>query len=65
MAALLPNATAEIMSLIARILPGPGGSDGDQLKRGWESRSVMAPSVLTQPADRASSQNKETPKPAT
>jgi NAD(P)-dependent dehydrogenase (short-subunit alcohol dehydrogenase family) len=62
---LLPNVTAEIMGLIARILPGPGGSEGDQLKRGWESRSLMAPSFLTQAADRASMQNKEKPKPAT
>jgi NAD(P)-dependent dehydrogenase (short-subunit alcohol dehydrogenase family) len=61
---LLPNFTMEVMSLIARILPGPSGAEGDQLKRGWESRSLVAPSFLTQAADRASTQNNEKPKPA-
>jgi len=61
---LLPNVTAEVMGLVARILPAPGGSEGDQLKRGWQSRSLMAPGFLTQAADRASIENKEKPKPA-
>lgn len=61
---LLPNVTAEIMGLISRILPGPAGSEGDKLKRGWESRSLMAPGLMTQAADRASIENKEKPKPA-
>jgi len=62
---LFPNATAEALSLVARILPGPRGGMGDQVKRGWESQSAVAPSFLTQAADRASAENKEEPKPVT
>ena len=47
-----------------RLLPGPDGPEGNRLKRGWESQSMMAPSLLTRPADRAVSGNKEEPQPA-
>lgn len=61
---VLPNLVAEALSLLSRVLPEPAGAEGDQLKRGWESQSVMAPSVLTRPADRATDENNEELQPA-
>jgi NAD(P)-dependent dehydrogenase (short-subunit alcohol dehydrogenase family) len=61
---LCPALVIEGLSLVGRLLPGPSGADGNQLKRGWESQSVVEPSVLTQSADRAASANKEQPQPA-
>jgi short-subunit dehydrogenase len=55
---------AESFSLINRVLPGPRGAKGDRMKRGWESRSLFAPSLLTRLADRAAGRNKERPRPA-
>ena len=60
---LFPALTAEALSVVGRLLPGPPRTGGDQLKRGWESQSVVAPSVLTRPADRAAPGNKEEPQP--
>jgi NAD(P)-dependent dehydrogenase (short-subunit alcohol dehydrogenase family) len=61
---LFPALVAEAMSLVGRALPGPQDTSGDRLKRGWQSYSTVAPSVLTRPADRASSRNREEPQPA-
>ena len=61
---VLPSLVAETLSLVSRILPGPAGDEGDQLRRGWESQPMMAPSLLTRPADSAVSGNKEVPQPA-
>jgi NAD(P)-dependent dehydrogenase (short-subunit alcohol dehydrogenase family) len=61
---VFPRLVAETLGLICRALPGPAGAEGDHLKRGWESQSALAPSLLTRPADRASSDNKEAPQPA-
>jgi short-subunit dehydrogenase len=61
---VLPSLVAEALSLVSRVLPGPAGDEGDQLRRGWESQSMMAPSLLTRPADSAVSGNKEVPQPA-
>jgi short-subunit dehydrogenase len=60
---LCPSLVIEALSLVSRLLPGPSPADGNQLKRGWESQSVVAPSLLTRSADRAASDNKEHPQP--
>jgi NAD(P)-dependent dehydrogenase (short-subunit alcohol dehydrogenase family) len=56
---VFPAFVAEALSLVCRILPGASGANGNQLKRGWQSQSAMAPSFLTRPADRAASHNNE------
>src|SRR5262245_31872525 len=61
---MFPSLVAETLSLVCRVLPGAGGADGNQLKRGWESQSLVAPSLLTRPADRAANDHKEEPPPA-
>jgi NAD(P)-dependent dehydrogenase (short-subunit alcohol dehydrogenase family) len=61
---LCPNLVIEGLSLVGRLLPGASRADGNQLKRGWESQSVVAPSLLTRSADRAADDNKEEPQPA-
>ena len=61
---LYPPLVIEALSLVGRLLPGPDGPEGNRLKRGWESQSMIAPSLLTRPADRAASGNKEEPQPA-
>jgi short-subunit dehydrogenase len=62
---IFPSLTAEIFDWVNRVLPGPGGIEGDILRRGSESRSATAPSALTRPADNAVSRNREEPqKPA-
>jgi short-subunit dehydrogenase len=59
---IFPGLLAESLSLINRTLPAATGAEGDILKRGWESRSRWAPSLLTRPADRAAARNKEHPR---
>jgi short-subunit dehydrogenase len=59
---LFPGLLAESLSLVSRALPGARGAEGDVLKRGWESRSRLAPSFLTRLADRAAARNKERPR---
>jgi short-subunit dehydrogenase len=62
---VFPSLTAEIFGWVNRVLPGARGAEGDILRRGSESQSVVAPSVLTRPADNAVSRNREEPqKPA-
>jgi short-subunit dehydrogenase len=56
---LFPNLMAESLAIVSRILPRTPGHQGDTAKRGWESRSLMAPSVLTHLADRAATRNNE------
>ncbi|MBI4528538.1 MAG: SDR family NAD(P)-dependent oxidoreductase [Deltaproteobacteria bacterium] len=60
---LSPAFTAAGFSLVNRMLPGARGAGGDLLKRGWESQSVLSPSVLTRPSDRAAGRNNERPRP--
>lgn len=62
---VFPGFVAEVLSLACRVLPGPVGPEGNELKRGWESQSMVAPSPLTRPADRAVDDHKEEPQPAT
>jgi hypothetical protein len=56
---MIPTIVGEALGVIARALPGPAGTDGDRLQRGWQSRSLLAPQLLTEPADRASERNLE------
>jgi short-subunit dehydrogenase len=62
---LLPNLTAEVLGAVTRVLPGPRGTEGDRLKRGWQSRSWRAPRLVTQAADRAIAHNREKPQSGT
>jgi short-subunit dehydrogenase len=55
---LFPELTAEVMSLINRLLPGNGGI-GKAYATGLESKSSISPSVLTDVIDRASYRNNE------
>jgi NAD(P)-dependent dehydrogenase (short-subunit alcohol dehydrogenase family) len=59
---LFPGLVAESFALVNRVLPGAREGQGDILKRGWESRSRLSPSILTRPADRAAARNKEHPR---
>jgi NAD(P)-dependent dehydrogenase (short-subunit alcohol dehydrogenase family) len=59
---VFPGFVAESLGVVSRVLPGPRDGEGDVLKRGWESRSRLAPSFLTRPADRAAARNKENPR---
>ena len=61
---LCPRLVLEGFSLVGAFLPGPESVDGNRLKRGWQSQSPIAPSILTRSADRAISVNKEEPQPA-
>jgi short-subunit dehydrogenase len=54
-----PTFVSGTLSLANRVLPAPARSDGERLRRGWQSRSVLAPPLLTRPADRATSRNRE------
>ena len=58
-ATLAPSFYAEINSWVARRLPGPIGPEGDLRKRGRDSSSILAPSILTRLADRATRRNNE------
>ncbi|HEY0510676.1 MAG TPA: SDR family oxidoreductase [Thermoanaerobaculia bacterium] len=56
---LAPNATARLLELAARMLPGPSGADGQEARPGWQSTSRWAPSLLTRLADEAAVENNE------
>jgi NAD(P)-dependent dehydrogenase (short-subunit alcohol dehydrogenase family) len=56
--ALFPEATADILALANRLLPGPGGI-GRRRAKGRESESALAPSLLTTLSDRAALRNNE------
>lgn len=56
---IIPTIVAGALGVIGRVLPGPARNDGDRLRRGWQSRSLLAPRVLTEAADRASDRNRE------
>jgi short-subunit dehydrogenase len=56
---VVPAFVSGALSLADRVLPGPAGSEGNRLRRGWQSRSILAPTLLTGPADRATSRNHE------
>ncbi len=56
---LFPTLVAETFGLMTRLLPRPREGMGNPSKQGWESGSVLAPSLLTRPADRAAERNNE------
>lgn len=56
---LFPSLTAEALALVNRLLPQAQAGSGNSLKEGWESRSLLAPSLLTKSADRAAARNRE------
>ncbi|HZD39071.1 MAG TPA: SDR family NAD(P)-dependent oxidoreductase, partial [Terriglobales bacterium] len=58
---VFPSLVAESMSLLNWLLPNARGADARELKRGWESRSILTPSFLTKAADNAAASNKEEP----
>jgi NAD(P)-dependent dehydrogenase (short-subunit alcohol dehydrogenase family) len=58
--ALFPEATADILALVNRLLPGPGGI-GRKKAKGKESESSLAPSLLTTLSDWAAQRNNEMP----
>jgi NAD(P)-dependent dehydrogenase (short-subunit alcohol dehydrogenase family) len=55
---LFPEATADMLALANRLLPGPGGI-GRKRAKGKESESALAPSILTALNDRAAARNNE------
>jgi short-subunit dehydrogenase len=57
--ALAPELFQDAMGVMAGLLPGPAGPDGDVARRGGESESEWAPSKLTIPTYRAAKQNNE------
>jgi len=59
-----PRVVAEILSVVARALPGPKYDHEDRAKPGWQSTSLIAPSFLTRSADLASRRNLEEPHPS-
>jgi NAD(P)-dependent dehydrogenase (short-subunit alcohol dehydrogenase family) len=61
---LFPTLVGSALGIVARALPGPAASGGSRLRRGWQSRSALAPRLLTRPADRAASRNREILRPA-
>jgi NAD(P)-dependent dehydrogenase (short-subunit alcohol dehydrogenase family) len=56
--AIFPGFTADLLGLVNRLLPGPGGI-GHAMARGEDSSSWMAPSVLTTLTERAAVRNNE------
>lgn len=57
---LFPGLTADILALVNRLLPGPGGI-GQARRLGKDSESPLAPSVLTTLSERAALRNNEVP----
>jgi short-subunit dehydrogenase len=55
---IFPGLTADVMSVVNQILPGPGGI-GEQMAKGKDSSSYLSPSVLTLLNDKAATQNNE------
>jgi NAD(P)-dependent dehydrogenase (short-subunit alcohol dehydrogenase family) len=61
--ALFPEATADLLDIANRLLPGPGGI-GRKKAKGKESESALAPSILTTLSDWAAQRNNEIPQKA-
>jgi short-subunit dehydrogenase len=55
---LFPGLTADILALVNRLLPGPGGI-GTARAKGSDSESRLVPSVLTRLSDEAALENNE------
>jgi NAD(P)-dependent dehydrogenase (short-subunit alcohol dehydrogenase family) len=50
---ILPNLTAKLIKVIARFLPRVASQADNKAYTGWESESILSPSLLTRVADRA------------
>ena len=59
---LFPEFTANLMKTVNRFLPAPDPRDGDEVRKGWESTSSLAPSLMTRLSDRAAARNNEIPR---
>ena len=57
--ALFPGLLAQTLALVNRLLPPPTSAAGNLTKTGWECRSPVAPSPLTQLSDQATNANNE------
>jgi short-subunit dehydrogenase len=55
---LFPGLTCDLLSLVNRVLPGPGGV-GTRRVKGKDSESAVSPSILTTLSDRAAERNNE------
>ncbi|HVV83002.1 MAG TPA: SDR family NAD(P)-dependent oxidoreductase [Kofleriaceae bacterium] len=55
---LAPSLGQDLLGLVARVLPGPGGIGAARV-RGMESTSRAAPSLFTRAGDRAAARNNE------
>jgi len=55
---LFPEATADILAVVNRLLPAPGGI-GKRQAKGKDSESALAPSLLTALSERAAARNNE------
>ncbi len=58
--ALFPEMSADLMALVNRLLPAPGGI-GRRSAKGKDSESAIAPSILTTLTERAAARNNEIP----
>ena len=56
--ALFPELAADMLGLVNRLLPGPGGI-GSRRVKGKDSESALAPSLLTALSDSAAQRNNE------
>lgn len=56
--ALAPGLTSDLLGIVNRLLPAPGGI-GERRARGYESQSSLAPSLLTALGDRAARENNQ------
>jgi NAD(P)-dependent dehydrogenase (short-subunit alcohol dehydrogenase family) len=54
-----PATVSRALAIVARMLPGPNGSQGNAMKKGKESESVWTPSLVTKLTDRAAVANNE------
>lgn len=59
--AVVPHLVARVMAVAARLLPPPTDVSGNVNRTGWESRSPVAPSIVTRLSDRAAARNNELP----
>jgi|GEM_PF-3628567 len=57
-ARISPTLTGEILALVNRLLPEPGGI-GQNAAFGYESQSTLSPSLLTTLGDKAAARNNE------
>jgi len=56
---LAPGAVARAMMIVARLLPGPNGTQGDRLRKGRENETGWTPRVVTALTDKAAVANNE------